>query len=169
MRVFLCIVIAALLALTIYLWRNKNTQETCDCSAAIDEGYDLGVVDGLNALDDEPAIETYGNMDEETSYDCLYRPRETPDGGATWKCRDGWKDTGLNWGDPDGGVRQCMQCKGAYPDLKGVTLHQQHLQQYARQGSFIMDRNVSRHQVLLENLLRKSFWKNAKQKPRQRS
>ncbi|AGE53362.1 hypothetical protein PBCVFr5L_904R [Paramecium bursaria Chlorella virus Fr5L] len=118
MRVFLFIVIAALLALTIYLWRNKNTQK-CDCSAAIDEGYDLGVVDGLNALEDEPAIETYGNMDEETSYDCLYRPRETPDGGATWKCRDGWKDTGLNWGDPDGGIRQCMQCKGAYPNLKG--------------------------------------------------
>jgi hypothetical protein len=119
MRVFLFIVIAALLALTIYLWRNKNTQKKCDCSAAIDEGYDMGVVDGMNALEDEPAIETYDNMDEETSYDCLYRPRETSDGGATWKCRDGWKDTGLNWGDPDGGVRQCMQCKGAYPNLKG--------------------------------------------------
>ena len=110
------IVIASLAAIILYQY---NTQEKCDCSAAIDEGYDMGVVDGMNAKEDAPAVEAYGDMDEETSYDCIYRPRETSDGGKTWKCRSDWKDTGLNWGDVDGGVKQCMYCNGAYPNLKG--------------------------------------------------
>jgi len=112
------IVIAALVAIIIYLY---NTQEKCDYSAAIDEGYDMGVVDGMNAKEDAPAIEAYGNMDEEISADCIFMPRESSDGGQTWKCRSGWTDTGLNWGDKDGGTKQCVLCPNSFttPDMSG--------------------------------------------------
>ena len=50
----LCIVIAMLISLVLWMHFRKEDgykkPEKCDCSAELDEGYDIGVTDGLNAL-----------------------------------------------------------------------------------------------------------------------